>query len=182
MPDDLSKRLARLERANKIYLAALALAVFALVLMDPVQAQTAAQDLRVRSLIVEDAQGQARIMLGSPIPDRNQKGNPRTGMIVNDAAGVERFAIALDNAQSMVLGLDAPRGKGDDRNRERITIVADGNGGSHIRFMDRRTLIPARMYLDNSNHVWLELSDIENDVTTRRRIGYSGDERVQEAR
>jgi hypothetical protein len=30
---------------------------------------------------------------------------------------------------SVVLGLDALPGTGDDRNRERITIVADQNGG-----------------------------------------------------
>jgi hypothetical protein len=37
------------------------------------------------------------------------------------------------------MGFDAPRGKGDDRNGERITIVADETGGGYIRFLDRRT-------------------------------------------
>lgn len=34
-----------------------------------------------------------------------------------------------NRSDRMVMGLDAPPGKGDDRNRERITIVADEDGG-----------------------------------------------------
>ena len=58
----------------------------------------------------------------------------------------------------MVMGFDAPPGTGDDRNRERINIVADEKGGAHIRFLDRRTSVASRMYLDEQNQVWLKLS------------------------
>jgi hypothetical protein len=80
------------------------------------------------------------------------------------------------------MGFDAPRGKGDDRNRERITIVADGNGGAYIRFLDRRTRVPARLFLDEDNRVWLEFNDAQEQQIVRRRFGFSGEEKLQEPR
>ncbi len=103
-------------------------------------------------------------------------------MIINDAAGVERFAVSLMNSGRVVMGFDAPRGKGDDRNRERITIVAGENGGSYIRFLDRKTLVPARLYLDDDNRVWLEFIDVQSDAIVRRRIGFSGEQELREPR
>lgn len=76
------------------------------------------------------------------------------------------------------MGLDAPPGKRDDRNRERITLVADESGGSYIRFLDRTTSIPARLYLDDQNPVWLEFTGAQANEIVRRRIGLSGDERL----
>ena len=77
---------------------------------------------------------------------------------------------------SMVLGFDAPPGTGDERNRERITIVADQNGGAHIRFLDRRTSVSGRMYVDERNATWLEFSDFTQQPPIRRRIGLAGEE------
>ena len=59
----------------------------------------------------------------------------------------------------MVLGLDAPPGAGDDRNRERINLVADEKGAAWIRFLDRRTNVVSRMYLDDQNRAWMSFSD-----------------------
>jgi hypothetical protein len=47
----------------------------------------------------------------------------------------------------------------DDRNRERINLVADEKGGAHIRFLDRRTNVVSRMYLDDQNRAWLSFTD-----------------------
>jgi hypothetical protein len=97
-------------------------------------------------LIVEEANGQPRVVLGAPIA--NSSG--RTGLRINDAAGVERLGISLQTNGSMVIGLDAPPGTGNEANRERLTFVADQSGGAHIRFLDhRRTSVPARMYVTN---------------------------------
>jgi hypothetical protein len=41
----------------------------------------------------------------------------------------------------------------DDRNRERINLAADEKGGAHIRFLDRRTNVVSRVYLDDQNRV-----------------------------
>jgi hypothetical protein len=65
-----------------------------------------------------------------------------------------RFGVAFMNEGSLVMGFDAPPGTGDDRNRERINLVADEKGGAHIRFLDRRTSVVSRMYLDEQNRGW----------------------------
>jgi hypothetical protein len=80
------------------------------------------------------------------------------------------------------MGFDAPPGKGDDRNRERITLVADENGGSYLRFLDRTTSIPARLYLDDQNRVWLEFVGSQANEIVRRRIGLTGDETTRTPR
>ena len=131
--------------------------------------------IRARTILVEDAAGQPRIVLGAPMP---QSGN-RVGLRINDDRGVERLGMSLQPNGSMVLGFDAPPGTGDDRNPERITIVADQNGGAHIRFLDRRTWTAARMYLDPENQVWMEFSDFTQNPSVRRRIGLNGEEIIR---
>ena len=179
-------RLARIEQKHRV-LTAMTTVVF-LVLCSGLlvawsQATPVDEPLRVRSLIIEDANGQPRILIGSPAPERNAGGNPRTGIIINDATGAERFGLGLlERSDRVVMGFDAPRGKGDDRNRERITIVADENGGSHIRFMDRTTSIPARLYLDDQNRVWMEFVSVQEKEIVRKRIGFSGEEIIRAPR
>jgi hypothetical protein len=129
--------------------------------------------LRVRGLIVEDVSGRERIILG--VLD----GRGRVGLQVNDPAGAERLGMSLQPNGSMVLGLDAPPGKGDGRNRERITLAADQHGGAHIRFLDRRTSVAARMYLDDRNQVWMEFSDFVQRPPLRRRMGLLGEDTTQ---
>jgi hypothetical protein len=180
-------RLVELEKNNRLLRTALitgllVIAVGALAGWAQAQQQASGDVVRTRSLIIEDAEGRPRILLGSPIRDRQQTGNTRTGIIINDADGVERFGLGLNNAGSVIMGFDAPPGKGDDRNRERITIVADGNGGAYIRFLDRKTRVPARLFLDEDNRVWLEFNDAQEQQIVRRRFGFSGEQKLQEPR
>ena len=178
-------RLARVERTNRILVGVTATIVLlscCAVLAGFRQSGASQAPLRVKGLIVEDANGQPRVLIGSPIPDRNAGGNPRTGMAILDGAGIERFGLGLQTSGRMVLGLDAPPGKGDDRNRERLTLVADENGGGYIRFLDRTTSIPARLYLDDQNRVWLEFIGAEANEIVRRRIGLSGDQTTRSPR
>jgi hypothetical protein len=79
----------------------------------------------------------------------------------------------------MGMGFDAPPGTGDDRNRERINIVADEKGGAYIRFLDRRTSVAARMYLDEQNKTWMQFSDYMQQPPVVRRYGLSGEEVIQ---
>src|SRR5687768_8901827 len=120
--DDLQNRIDRLEKSNRrlasIVTTTLVVAAVT-VLSGWMQAPPTplGEVVRTRNLIIEDADGKPRIVLGSPIADRSAKGNPRTGMVINDAAGVERFGLGLmSNSGNMVMGFDAPVGKGDDRN------------------------------------------------------------------
>src|ERR671915_2332880 len=119
--EGIESRVMRLERTNRV-LMSINSTVFVLVcaVLTTAFSQSGPPDapLRAKGLIIEDATGRPRIMIGAPIPDRNVVGNPRTGLIINDAAGVERFGLGLQQSGRLVMGLDAPPGKGDDRNRE----------------------------------------------------------------
>jgi hypothetical protein len=149
----LQQRLAVLERSRRrfqIALVCLGFTTAAVLLVQSLGAQGSAEILRGRGLIIEDSNGRPRIVFGAPIPDDGRKTNLRTGMRINDANGVERLGLNLFDDDRLVMGFDAPRGKGDDRNRERISIVADQEGGAYIRFLDRGTYETARMYLDRT--------------------------------
>jgi pimeloyl-ACP methyl ester carboxylesterase len=168
---DLERRLRRLQVGQA---AVIAMTLGGLVIAGPA-AQAPDSPLRVRGLIIEDSSGRARVA----IPGDGRTTNLRTGMRINDAAGVERFGLSLFDDDRVVMGFDAPPGKGDDRNRERVTIVADQAGGGSIRFHDRRTLVAAQLYLDDQNRVWMEFSDFSQKPPVTRRLGLSGDETLR---
>jgi hypothetical protein len=157
-------------------IAAVVLAVLALAFaLAPRSSAQQPDALRVRQLIVEDAEGRARVVLGPLDSGKNR----RIGMRVNDTNGVERFGVAFMDDGNMVVGLDAPPGTGDDRNRERINLVADEKGGAYIRFLDRRTSVASRMYLDEQNRAWLSFSDFSQTPPAIRRYGLSGEEMLR---
>jgi len=140
------------------------------------QAQQSPGALRVRSLIIEDASGQPRVVLGAPLPDDGRTTNLRTGIRINDPKGVERMGLTLSEQGVMGMGFDAPPGTGDDRNRERINIVANDSGGAYIVLKDRRTYVVSRWSLDSDNRAWLDFSDFSQNPPVQRRIGLAGEE------
>src|SRR6185503_18429367 len=126
---DQMNRLERQLRLLKIVAAVLAALAITFALTPRPSAQQP-ESMRVRQLIVEDAEGRARVVLGPLDSGRNR----RTGLRINDTNGVERFGVAFMEDGDVVVGLDAPPGTGNDANRERISLVADAKGGAHIRF------------------------------------------------
>jgi hypothetical protein len=177
MPD-IDNRVQGLERRVRqlqLGLAAAVIALFATLLGPHLVAQGTDTIVRVRGLIIEDSNGRPRISMGAPIPNDGRTTNLRTGMRINDPNGVERFGLSLFEDSRVVMGFDAPPGKGDDGNRERITLVADQEGGATLSFKDRRTYVGARLYLDEQNRVWMEFSDV-TQTPMRRRMGLTGEE------
>lgn len=142
------------------------------------------QVLRVRGIIVVDDRGRERIYLGSPVPDpaEGKRIAPGTGFVINDSIGLERFGLNLFPNGMVVMGFDAPRGKGDERNRERINIVADGEGLGYIRLLGRDAGAKAFLRLDADNQAYLDFVDFQPGRSTRRRIGLRGDTLSEEAR
>jgi hypothetical protein len=177
--DPLRARVERLERQVRLLAAAAigGVVLTAAVLLAPrAQAQQTADSTRVRQLVVEDADGRARLVLGPLDAPGNTR---RFGMRINDANGAERFGVAMMSDGRMVLGLDAPPGTGNDANRERITLAADEKGGAAIRFLDRRTNVVSRLYLDEQNRAWLSFSDFTQTPALIRRYGVSGEETLR---
>jgi hypothetical protein len=141
--------------------------------------------IKARGLIIVDEQGRERVIMGAPVPDPPKEGkriNQAHGMIILDPEGYERFGLGLMDNGNMGMGFDAPRGKGDDRNRERINIIADSQGGAMIRFLNRKTGIPGWLRLGDDDNLYLEFLDVQpaNNKVIRRRIGFKGEETVEE--
>ncbi len=174
----LNARLVQLERSlrrHRLTMGLFALLPLGAVLTPVTRAQPAATDvIRTRNLVVEDALGRPRIVMGAPLPSIG--GLPRSGIRINDPDGAERLGLNLFEDGRMLIGLDAPRGAGDDRNRERITLIADAKGGSTINFKDRRTYVVGRIYLDGANQLWMEFNDYAVTPSVSRRIGLKADE------
>jgi len=185
MPHELDAMCAQMNRLERqlrlLKIAAVVLAALAVILALAPRpaAQQASETIRVRQLIVEDAQGRARLVLGPLDAPGN---NRRIGLRINDPNGAERFGLSYMEDGRVVLGLDAPPGTGDDRNRERITLVADEKGGAHIRFLDRRTNVVSRMYLDDQNLAWMSFTDFTQTPALVRRYGLTGEEVLRPTR
>jgi hypothetical protein len=139
--DPVDARIRLLESQVRVLKALMAgVSVLAVVLAIVPRSQAQVTDtLRVRQLIVEDTDGRARVVLGYLDAPGNTR---RIGMRINDPKGAERFGLSFREDGTMGMGFDAPPGTGDDRNRERINIVADEKGGAHIRFLDRVAHVP----------------------------------------
>jgi hypothetical protein len=141
--------------------------------------------IRTRLIIVEDAKGRNRIIIGAPRPDppgRAPHATGGVGMQINDTLGHERFGLSLTPSGRMSMGFDAPPGTGDDRNRERINMWADQFGGAAIRFLDRQTRLKSIWQLDAENRVWLEFTDFTDGEIVRRKIGFGPDQLVRQPR
>lgn len=113
--------------------------------------------IRARGLIIVDSVGRDRILMGSPIPEDRGRIEPSTGLAIRDTTGAERFGLGLFPSGRMGMGFDAPRGTGDDRNRERINIVADSRGGASIRFLNRQTSVAGYLLLSSDDNLYLQM-------------------------
>ena len=185
VPDSVAERIVRLERRQRllgIMCVGLVIVTISAVTWPSVSAQGQPAVLRARGLIIVDDQGRERIVIGSPVPDpkEGKRLNPSTGMVINDVNGYERFGLGLTQDNRMGMGFDAPPGKGDGRNRERINIVADENGGSYVRFLNRKTGVVGRLILDASDQFYLEFLDFPDGKVLSRRIGFKGEQPVME--
>lgn len=143
--------------------------------------------LKTRGVIIVDDQNRQRVIMGAPVPDSPAEGrkrvNPAHGMIILDPEGYERFGVGLMDNGQMGMGFDAPPGKGDDRNRERLHFVADKDGGAMIRFLNRKTSVPGWLRLGEDDKLYMEFIDVQKDKNKviRKRVGFSGEETIEES-
>jgi hypothetical protein len=139
--------------------------------------------IHAKVLILEDAQGRKRIVLGAPIPEpAGARIAPSTGMIILDSNGVERFGVGLFPNGMMNMGFDAPRGTGDERNRERINLTAAPNGGAEIRMLDRKTWVRWRVALDSQDSVTMQFLDFPQGEALLRRYSIGGTDFARQPR
>jgi hypothetical protein len=128
MPHELEllrNQMERLEHQLRWFkIAAVVLAVLATVfVLAPRPSAQEPGSMRVRQLIVEDANGRPRVVLGPLDAPGNYR---RIGMRINDPNGAERFGVSYMEDGVIGLGLDAPPGRG-------TTATASGSTWSPTR-------------------------------------------------
>jgi len=133
--------------------------------------------IRTRSLIIEDEQGRPRVLIGAPIDGRRAEGD--AGMIIVDSAGLEPFGLTLRANGNMGMGFDAPLDAGDNRNRERINITANRNGGADIRFLNRKTRPAGYIRLAQDDFMYVDFLKYTADSVVHRRVGLTGDSLIR---
>lgn len=176
------ERQARRSRAVSLVLGVLLAAVPLAGWMAPART---ADVIRARMIVVEDEQGRDRVVLGAPVPDGlgTVRNNPAMGMVINDTAGHERFALGVrDETGAMTMGFDAVPGDGDPRNPERLNLGVDEDGFGFIRYLDKRTGLAGYLGLLEDDRVWLEFLQVSADSVIRRRVGLTGDQMQRQAR
>jgi hypothetical protein len=149
-----------------------------------VAAQEPSSIIRARGIVIVDDQGHERIVIGAPVPSPKEgtRRSASTGIIINDQLGYERFGLGLTDDGQMGMGFDAPRGTGDDRNRERINVVADAKGGSEIRFLNRKTFVAGRLSLNSSDQFYVEFLSFPEGKILSRQMMLTGDQTGEKAR
>lgn len=141
--------------------------------------------IKTRGLIIVDEQGRERIIMGSPVPDPPHLGkriSPGHGMIILDEKGYERFGLGLMDNGNMGMGFDAPHDPANPKkNSERIHLIADGQGGAMIRFLNRQTGVPGWIKLGDDDKLYFEFIDVQPDKNkvTRRQLSIDGEKMVE---
>ncbi|MDX1439938.1 MAG: hypothetical protein R3284_08560 [Rubricoccaceae bacterium] len=186
--NELGQRIARLERERRVGFAmivalSITFAIGACAGLPTQYDEAEVPDiLRVRGLVVVDEAGHERIVLGAPLPDAADTGPrvaPSTGIAINDAGGIERFAVGLLENGLFNMGFDGAPGTGDDRNRERINIGVTPDGRGYMRFLDRGTALASILYLNDEDDFALEIWEQTENGLQRGRLGLSGWELVE---
>jgi len=132
--------------------------------------------IRTKLLVVEDAEGRDRIVLGAPLPD----GRQYVGMQILNPDGAEQFALGLKTDGSISMGFDTKPGVGNAGNRERLNMGVTTTGRSWIRYLDNQTRARMWVMLDSADAPVLQFLDWPNDQRIMvRQIGFSGEKTLQ---
>lgn len=107
----IERRLHLFEVATTILALGLIVTIRLAVRTNRVSADTSSKILHVRGLIVEDASGRARILLGAPVPNTTdrRRTDEATGIILLGENGADRVAIGYPVPSPQVAGRIFPR-------------------------------------------------------------------------
>jgi hypothetical protein len=137
------------------------------------------QPIRTTHLVIEDAQGRDRIVLGAPMPD----GRQYVGMKILNADGAEQFGLGLKPDGSVGMGFDVRPGVGNPANRERLNLGVTATGQGWIRYLDNQTRARLWVRLDSTDTPWVQFLDWPDDRRILvRQIGFAGERNVERRR
>ena len=169
-PAGLETRLASLERQLRLQRISLGVVIGIAILAAarPFDVQQVPAELRVRSIVVEDEAGQARIVMGSLGEREHGEG---FGIAINDAAGAERFGVSHFPDERIVMGFDAPPGVGHPM-RDRLGLGVGATGRPFLMLLNNDTTSPLRLYTTDANEGWVEFIDWDRSGESPRVVGY----------
>lgn len=142
----LERQVAQQRRTNRVLAAGLLLALaggVSALHADSGQALQTRPDgvLEVRGLVVKDANGTPRVILGAPVPDPLKDGSPSprlaplSGLVILDHLGQERGGYgtaSVGDYSEAFLTLD------DARGREVFTVVANADAGATLTLRNQK--------------------------------------------
>jgi len=133
-PDRLAefeRRVAALERRNRVLTGIVALIAIAATSVAAVRSEAAAS-LTLRELVIVDARGTPRVRIAAPLPDpimlgkRFKRGDAVSGILIHDAEGNERGGyVTGDESRDAALTLD-------EINRAAVHIGVSERGEAHV--------------------------------------------------
>jgi hypothetical protein len=130
------------------------------------------ETVRTKALIVEDAQGRARIVLGAPMPD----GRQQVGMKILNPDGAEQFGLGLKPDGSVSMGFDTRPGVGSPANPERLNMGVTASGRGWIRYLDNQTRARMWLMLDSTDAPVVQFLDWPDDKRILvRQLGFGGE-------
>lgn len=179
--DTLTLRLERLERSSRHTRVIAAAAATGLLVTWSIAATVSPdvqrQDVvRTGQVVVMDAEGRDRIVLGAPMPD----GREYVGMKILNADGAEQFGLGLRSDGSVSMGFDTKPGVGDPRNRERLNMGVTATGRGWIRYLDNDTRARLWLRLDSDDAPVLQFLDWPDGEPIRvRQLDFTGERRVE---
>lgn len=180
--DGIALRVERLERAvrHARWLAATcSIALLATWVGGAARPTQSPETLRTKILVIEDAQGRARIRLGAPLPDERQS----VGMQILSPEGAEQFGLGLRASGAVSMGFDVKPGVGHPGNRERLNMGVTATGQGWIRYLDNQTRARMWVSLDSADSPSVQFLDWPDDQRILvRQIGFSGERSFERKR
>ncbi len=176
----LAARLEHLERTVRrirIAAAVAGIGVIATWLMGATGRSTQGPEtLRARLLVIEDAQGRDRIVLGAPMPD----GRRSVGMKILNPEGAEQFGLGLKPDGAVSMGFDTKPGIGHPGNQERLNMGVTATGQGWIRYLDNQTRARLRIALDSADSPSVQFLDWpDNQRILVRQLSFSGEKALE---
>jgi hypothetical protein len=134
-------------------------------------------------LIIVDAKGKDRIILGAPVPDPGGGGkrvSPANGISFNGADGIERGGVGMLDNGNLVFCLDGQGGEAacmyvlpsgesavrlsDPKSGQSVELSAGSQDGNGLLLRDKEGKARARLRLSSSGEPSFELLDAKGNV------------------
>lgn len=139
-------------------------------------------EVRTRRLVVVDDAGRARVVIDQD-PATTDRRSRSAGVTIYDITGAERGGMGTMDDGSVVLALDAPVGVGSPM-RDRVGLVVNPDGSSHVMLLDNSTRAVAKLQSDGNGGGGVQVFKWEESprVVRTRTLTYDGERRDSAAR